>query len=414
VGAGSLYIVEELALAVGEKIGHGSVKSAARINGAVVLFVDMVEQANRLVETGISVGRRFEAVRPLTQPSTRVTLSNTPPPPPPFISDEFLARELARRQVYMILNNRAEELNVRFHVKVEDFDYMLYVSSSIMKCFGCVKAVEASQRDGEFRRAGGWGPAPDRPGAGSPGGPEGDRATGPEESTGRSGQEEAGKKVVKVVRDRWVKVVRDRWVKVVRDRWVKVVRDRWSFVQTDSLHWLLKEPLVCGDRLDVCSSAIPVLKEALIRRKMVTLEQLVVAAGPELTDAQAVSSVLGVRSVRLIQRSLGLWKHRLSTKEKGLLLLHGRGEAETDPTDAFPELHLHTDLLDLGGPLLDGCGSGSLHSMDRRILNSNIVKALIKRKLENREVWKSMEGLAGGAESSVEDPLQAPHQEEDW
>ncbi|TWW74452.1 hypothetical protein D4764_14G0004550 [Takifugu flavidus] len=168
----------------------------------------------------------------------------------------------------------------------------------------------------------------------------------------------------------------------------------WSFIQIDSLHWLLKEPLVCGGRLDVCSSATPALKEALIRRKMVTLEQLVAAAGPELTDAQAVTSALGVRSVRLIQRSLGLWKHRLSTKEKGLLLLHGRGEAETDPTDAFPELHLHPDLVDLGGPLLNGCGSGSLHSMDRRILYGNIVKALNKDKLKNREaiVWKDRLG----------------------
>ncbi|TWW68803.1 Transposon TX1 uncharacterized 149 kDa protein ORF 2 [Takifugu flavidus] len=169
---------------------------------------------------------------------------------------------------------------------------------------------------------------------------------------------------------------------------------KWSFVQTDSLHWLLKEPLVCGGRLDVCSSATPGLKEALIRRRMVTLEQLVAAAGPELTDAQAVSSALGVRSVRLIQRSLGLWKQRLSTKEKGLLLLHERGEAETDPTDDFPELHLHPDLLDLGGPLLDGCGSGSLRSMDRRVLYANIVKTLNKDKLKNREVtvWKDRLG----------------------
>ncbi|TWW54493.1 Transposon TX1 uncharacterized 149 kDa protein ORF 2 [Takifugu flavidus] len=146
----------------------------------------------------------------------------------------------------------------------------------------------------------------------------------------------------------------------------------WSFVQTNSLHWLLKEPLVCGGRLDVCSSATPGLKEALIRRRMVTLEQLVAGSGTELTDAQAI----------------------LSTKEKGLLLLHGRGEAETDPTDDFPELHLHPDLLDLGGPLLDCCGSGSLHSMDRRILYANIVKTLNKDKLKNREVtvWKDRLG----------------------
>ncbi|TWW71204.1 hypothetical protein D4764_17G0006870 [Takifugu flavidus] len=65
-------------------------KSAPRMNGAVVLVVDKVEQANPLVETGISVGGRFEAVLPLMQPSTRVTLSNVYP----FISDEFLETSL--------------------------------------------------------------------------------------------------------------------------------------------------------------------------------------------------------------------------------------------------------------------------------------------------------------------------------
>ncbi|TWW61084.1 hypothetical protein D4764_05G0011740 [Takifugu flavidus] len=59
VGAGSVLSVEEVALAVGQEIGHGSVKSAARMNRAVVLFVEKVEQANRLVETGITVGGQF-------------------------------------------------------------------------------------------------------------------------------------------------------------------------------------------------------------------------------------------------------------------------------------------------------------------------------------------------------------------
>ncbi|TWW52969.1 Ornithine decarboxylase [Takifugu flavidus] len=87
-----LYTVEEVAPAVGEVIGHGSVKSAARMNGAVVVFVEKVEQVNRLVEAGISVGGRFEVVLPLSQLATKVTLSNVPP----FITDEFLCRELSR------------------------------------------------------------------------------------------------------------------------------------------------------------------------------------------------------------------------------------------------------------------------------------------------------------------------------
>ncbi|XP_056887123.1 ribosome-binding protein 1-like [Takifugu flavidus] len=160
VGAGSVLSVEEVALAVGQKIGHSSIKSAARMNRAVVLFLAKVEQVNMLVETGITVGGQFIQVTPLTQPAARITLSNVPP----FISDEFLVRELSRhgkvvspirkmlsgckspllrhvvshrRQVHMILNNRAEEFNYRFIVRVDDFDYTLFATSSALKCFNC-------------------------------------------------------------------------------------------------------------------------------------------------------------------------------------------------------------------------------------------------------------------------------------
>uniref|UniRef100_H3BZL1 CCHC-type domain-containing protein n=1 Tax=Tetraodon nigroviridis TaxID=99883 RepID=H3BZL1_TETNG len=93
-------------------------------------------------------------------PATRITLSNVPP----FISDEFLVNELSRhgkvvspmkkilsgckspllkhvvshrRQVFMILNNRSEEFDYRFMVKVDGYDYQLFATSSLLKCFGC-------------------------------------------------------------------------------------------------------------------------------------------------------------------------------------------------------------------------------------------------------------------------------------
>ncbi|TWW54277.1 hypothetical protein D4764_0188240 [Takifugu flavidus] len=114
---------------------HG-VKSAARMNRAVVLFVEKVEQANRLVETGITVGGQFVQVTPLMQPAARITLSNVPP----FISDEFLREncpDMGNWQVHMILNNRAEEFNYSFVVRVDDFDYVLFATSSALKCFNC-------------------------------------------------------------------------------------------------------------------------------------------------------------------------------------------------------------------------------------------------------------------------------------
>lgn len=42
------------------------------INEAMVLFGEKVEEVNRLVEAGISVGGRFEAVLPLSQPGIKV------------------------------------------------------------------------------------------------------------------------------------------------------------------------------------------------------------------------------------------------------------------------------------------------------------------------------------------------------
>jgi len=46
-------------MAVGEKVEHGSVKSAARMNSAVVIFLDQVEMVNQVVEAGLAVGDLF-------------------------------------------------------------------------------------------------------------------------------------------------------------------------------------------------------------------------------------------------------------------------------------------------------------------------------------------------------------------
>ena len=118
------------------------------MNGAVVLFLDKVERANSVVETGITVQDRFVPVQPLAQPAVRVILSNVPP----FAPNEMLAKELSkfgkvvspfrdmssgikspmlkhtvcfRRQVFMILDNRNEEINLRFRIRVDYYDYVI-------------------------------------------------------------------------------------------------------------------------------------------------------------------------------------------------------------------------------------------------------------------------------------------------
>jgi len=141
-------------------VGHSSIRSAARMNGGVVIFVDTEEKANKVVETGIVVNDTFISVSPLTTPATRVTVSNIPP----FIRDDFLVRELSkhgkivssirklssgcrspllkhvvshRRSVLMILNKRDEELNLVLSLRMDDFNYVLFVNSGTAKCFGC-------------------------------------------------------------------------------------------------------------------------------------------------------------------------------------------------------------------------------------------------------------------------------------
>ncbi|KAJ3592920.1 hypothetical protein NHX12_005258, partial [Muraenolepis orangiensis] len=105
-------------------------------------------------------------------------------------------------------------------------------------------------------------------------------------------------------------------------------------------------------KLDVSSSETPGLTVALCRSKTLCLQQLVDAVGPELSDAQALGSLLGLHSVRVAQRILQLWSQILCPEEKRLLRSYGQGRARPDPADPFPEIYLSPGLGELTGPLL--------------------------------------------------------------
>lgn len=92
VGLGRVLNVKVVPLAVKQIIGHRSIKSTAHMNKAVGLFLEKVEQVNKMVEMGISVNRLFSVqMAPLMQPAAKITLSNFPP----LISNGFLLRELS-------------------------------------------------------------------------------------------------------------------------------------------------------------------------------------------------------------------------------------------------------------------------------------------------------------------------------
>ncbi len=153
--------IEVICLAIGEVVGHGCILSASRMNGATVVFLSGVEKVNEVVEKGIVIDGEFVSVLPLSMPSKRVTLSNVPP----FLSDEILTKALARygklvspikkipisatspllkhivsfrRFAYMIVQDD-EELDLSLSFRVDDFDYVIFVSTAKTTCFRCKK-----------------------------------------------------------------------------------------------------------------------------------------------------------------------------------------------------------------------------------------------------------------------------------
>ncbi len=153
--------IEEICLAIGEVVGHRCILSASRMNSATVIFLSSVEKVNEVVEKGIVIDGEFVTVLPLSMPSKRVTLSNVPP----FFSDEIIVEALSRygklvspikkipisatnpllkhivsfrRFAYMIVQDD-EELDLSLSFRVDDFDYIIFVTTARTKCFGCRK-----------------------------------------------------------------------------------------------------------------------------------------------------------------------------------------------------------------------------------------------------------------------------------
>ncbi len=154
--------VEECILAVGDVVGHECILVASRMNNAFVLFLNSVEKTNKVVEKGDVIGGLFTLVLLLSTPAKKFTLSNVPP----FITDEMLNKELSRfgkivspmnkitlgsksdlikhvvsfrRFICMILKDNRNELILNLKLRVDDFAYTIFVSTDVMKCFGCGK-----------------------------------------------------------------------------------------------------------------------------------------------------------------------------------------------------------------------------------------------------------------------------------
>ena len=63
--------VEDCSLAVGNAVGFNSIISASRMNSAVVIFLDTIENVNSVVQTGVVIQDTFTPVIPLVQRQER-------------------------------------------------------------------------------------------------------------------------------------------------------------------------------------------------------------------------------------------------------------------------------------------------------------------------------------------------------
>ncbi|KAJ3581518.1 hypothetical protein NHX12_016558 [Muraenolepis orangiensis] len=181
-----------------------------------------------------------------------------------------------------------------------------------------------------------------------------------------------GNMVLSVYADDVVVFVRDQ---KDTDILVDIVRD-FSSASAARVNWKKSEALAVA-RLDVSSSETPGLTVALCRSKTLCLQQLVDAVGPELSDAQALGSLLGLHSVRVAQRILQLWSQILCPEEKRLLRSYGKGRARPDPADPFPEIYLSPGLGELTGPLL------------QRWCHGDIVCSVVDEDLHFAQVFKT-------------------------
>ncbi|XP_029692375.1 uncharacterized protein [Takifugu rubripes] len=179
----------------------------------------------------------------------------------------------------------------------------------------------------------------------------------------------------------------------------------WPDVSSDG------EPMVHGARLDVSAEAMPRLMAVLWRTRTLLFQHVVAVAGPDLTGAEGVGSLLGIRYTQAAEGVLRLWRNRLSMRERCLLEDYGQG-TEPDSEDPFPEIRLAAHLGNLDGPLLRPAKTFSLVAVDKKTLYNNCVRVLNRRGLSNRStsVWADR---LGWSPPLLEGPLQAAPEEED-
>ncbi len=109
--------VEDCSLAVREIVGYESVTSASRMNSAVVIFLDITEKVNQLLESGVVIWGTFTPVLSLVNPAKKVIISNVPQ----FLKNEFLARHAQLVSPMIPISCKSPLLNHVMSFRRQDF-----------------------------------------------------------------------------------------------------------------------------------------------------------------------------------------------------------------------------------------------------------------------------------------------------
>ncbi|XDV25010.1 hypothetical protein PO909_029016 [Leuciscus waleckii] len=152
--------IEDVLISISEQVGGLHIKSASRMNRALVIFLKEVSMVDELLEKGLVVNDTFLPILPLSNPSKAWLLSNVPP----FIKERTLKEILERygkltapikmillglknpnfkhvmsfrRFTYMIPNSQNEPLNLVLKIAVEGKDYTIFITSDNIQSFLC-------------------------------------------------------------------------------------------------------------------------------------------------------------------------------------------------------------------------------------------------------------------------------------
>lgn len=124
-------------------------------------------------------------------------------------------------------------------------------------------------------------------------------------------------------------------------------------MDSKSLLWPLKEPVVYGAHFNVEGTTGHLMMQLFISAGTVTLGHVVNLCGPSFLSAASLASHVGVRSIRVIDQLLSTWKCKLTKTELYLLTDYSNGFCQQNVDVSFPAMTLFPNFKECTGQILE-------------------------------------------------------------